>query len=296
MKILLFGGAGQLGKEIQKRAADLNFEVVSPVVKELDISEKDQVIYLARQVKPDVILNSAAFTAVDQAEQEQELAFQINRDGAAYAAMAARQSGARLIHISTDYVFSGEGKTPLKESDPTDPRSVYGASKLAGEQAVLEENPERSVIVRTSSLHGAYGHNFVHTMLSLFEQKDELRVVNDQIMSPTWAGWLSEVLLDICRTDHAGILHASGRGAISWFDFATRIYEYSRQALNRKGELKIIPATSQEYTRPAPRPAYSVLDCSLLARVIGREIPGWEIGLEMHLREINKWAPMRFGA
>jgi len=157
MKILIFGGNGQLGLELQKRALDLEFEIVSPVQSELDITDQPQVSFLANRIAPNLIINAAAYTAVDQAEAEHERAYSVNRDGAAVVAIAARDVRARLIHVSTDYVFDGEGRLPLDEGAPTNPINVYGASKLDGEREVLRILADKALVVRTSSLHGAKG-------------------------------------------------------------------------------------------------------------------------------------------
>ncbi|MCO6432355.1 MAG: dTDP-4-dehydrorhamnose reductase [Deltaproteobacteria bacterium] len=286
MKILLFGGSGQLGFEIQKRALDLNFEVVSPFTSEVNISEETQVLYLCSQTQPDVILNCAAYTAVDKAEEEKDLCFKINRDGARNVALGARQTGAKLIHISTDYVFDGEKGSPLTEDDPVNPLSVYGMSKLDGEREILKHYPDRTIIVRTSSLYGQKGVNFVRTMLDLFHSRDLVRVVNDQVASPTWAGWLAEALLDISRMEVTGVLHAACSGETSWFDFAKRILDWSSNLEPHPG-LRLEPISAAELGRPARRPRYSVLDCGKLTDLLGRAPMHWEEGLKAHLREIG---------
>jgi dTDP-4-dehydrorhamnose reductase len=287
MKILLFGGSGQLGYELRTRAQDLNFTLVSPVTSEVDVSNPEQIHFLTNQVKPDLIINSAAYTAVDKAEVEKDLAFRINCDGARYVAEAAKVQGARFIHMSTDYVFEGSGSIPLTEEDPVGPRSVYGASKRAGEEAVLESYPERSVIIRTSSLHGQKGVNFVHTMLDLFKKRDQLKVVADQMMSPTWAGWLAEVILDLGRLPVSGILHASCAGAVSWYDFAQEILRLSAAKIENPSRIRIDPITAAEFGRPAPRPQYSVFNTDKLTKTIGRPPLTWQLGLKNHLMDIG---------
>ena len=287
MKILLFGGSGQLGYELQLRARDLNFTVVSPVTSEVDVSNRDQVKYLVSTVKPDLVINSAAYTAVDKAESEKDEAFRINAEGARHVAEAARSHNARMIYISTDYVFDGNGNKPLREDDPVNPTSVYGASKLAGEQAIQSVYPEKSVIIRTSSLHGQKGVNFVHTMLDLFRKKDLLTVVADQTMSPTWAGWLAEVILDVGRLQCTGIYHASCNGAVSWYDFAKEILRLSEDAIERAGKVTIEPISAAQFGRPAPRPNYSVFDTEKLTKTIGRTPITWQQGLKSHLTDIK---------
>lgn len=287
MKILLFGGSGQLGYEIQTRSYDLNFEVVSPVASEINISEGQQVAYLAEQIKPDLIVNCAAYTLVDKAEEERETAHKINCIGARNVAQAAKAINARLIHISTDYVFDGETDRALDEEHQTNPLNVYGQTKLEGEREIQKLYSEGSLILRTSSLYGQRGQNFVRTMLDLFRTKDTVRVVKDQIMSPTWAGWLAEVILDLGRINVSGIVHASCAGETSWFDFAAKILELSKDGLGNDIKVKLEPITAAEFSRPAKRPRYSVLDTSKLAGILGRKAITWEEGLERHLKEIG---------
>ena len=287
MKILLFGGSGQLGYELQIRARDLSFSVVSPVTSEVDVGNREQVEFLTATVKPDLVINSAAYTAVDKAEVEREDAFRINEIGALNVALAAKKHGARLVHVSTDYVFDGKGSEPLTEDHSTDPISVYGASKLAGEKQILSAYPEKSVIIRTSSLHGQKGINFVHTMLDLFKKRDSLTVVSDQLMSPTWAGWLAEVILDMGRLQVTGIYHASCAGAVSWYDFAREILTLASAKIERPERITIAPITAAEFGRPAPRPQYSVFNTSKLAQAIGRPAITWQLGLRSHLMDIG---------
>lgn len=286
MKILLFGGSGQLGFEIRPRAKVLHFDVVAPVTSEVDIVDQNQVLKLVSELSPDIIINAAAYTAVDLAESEPEIAFKVNCDGVRNIALAAKETKARLIHVSTDYVFDGSITRPLKETDPVSPPNQYGASKLAGEKALAEVYPENSLIVRTSSLHGSKGINFVHTMLKLFKEKEEVAVVNDQIMSPTYAGWLAEVLLDLSRHEITGIVHASCKGAISWFDFANEILAVAKKNdVPTKASIK--PISASEFYRPAKRPSYSVFDCSRLTDALGRAPIDWKDGLKQHMKELG---------
>ena len=286
MKILLFGGSGQLGYEIRPRAKALHIDLVAPITSEVDISDQQQVSRLIHDLKPDVIINAAAYTAVDLAESEPEKAFKVNAEGVRYIAEAAKDSGSRLIHISTDYVFDGSLGRPLKETDPVSPPNQYGASKLAGEQAALNAHPTNTLIVRTSSLHGAKGINFVHTMLKLFREKEEVSVVSDQVMSPTYAGWLAEVLLDLARLEVVGIIHASCRGAISWYEFAKEIHMLATKS-GEKLKAQVKPISAAEFYRPAIRPSYSVFDCSKLTETLGRAPIDWKEGLKQHLKELG---------
>lgn len=288
MKLLVFGGTGQLGQELTKRASDLNFEVSFPVEREVDIIDPQQVKILIKNIKPDVVVNCAAYTAVDKQEIEKEIAFEVNEKGASNIALALKGSKTKLIHISTDYVFDGSQSKLLTEEDSTNPLSVYGKSKLAGERAVQEILPKTSLIVRISSLHGAQGDNFVHTMLKLFKDKDEVKVVDDQFMCPTWAGWVAETLLDLIRVDALGVVHASGDGVISWYDFASEIYKLSvekNEDINK--DLKLTPVAATEFQRAAERPRYSAMDCSKLTSLIGMKPITWQEGLKSHLQEIE---------
>ena len=287
MKILLFGGSGQLGFEIRGRAQALSFETSAPVRKEVSITDKEQVRFLVEKIAPDVIINCAAYTAVDKAEEERDQAFALNRDGPAFVAQAASDFNSRLIHISTDYVFGGDFSSPIGEGAETSPLNVYGESKLAGEQEVLKYLGDRALIVRTSSLHGQNGNNFVHIMLKLFEEREELRVVSDQVMCPTWAGWLAEVVLDLCRIDTHGIIHAVSRGQTTWFDFAQTIREYATPP-EGGWKVRIEPIPAAEYPSAARRPQYSVLDCRNLLLLLGRESISWEEGLRNHLSDIER--------
>lgn len=254
MKILLFGGAGQLGWELTKRAADLEFEVVSPVLTEVDITEHDQVSRVVSSVRPDVVINCAAYTAVDKAEEERDLCFRINRDGAFNIADACKGANTRFIHISTDYVFDGLLGRPLREVDPTNPLSVYGRSKWEGEERVRDVLGNDALIVRTQALYGQKGVNFVHTMLKLFAEREVVKVVDDQWVSPTWAGWLAEVLLDCSRIQAGGTLHASCEGTVSWYDFASEIRSQAASHFEGRKLASVERTTASTLNRPAPRP------------------------------------------
>ncbi len=287
MKILLFGGSGQLGFELRKRAADLHFDLVSPVTTELDITDGVQVGNLISALRPAAVINSAAYTAVDKAEEEQERAFAINADGVRNIAEACARSGARLVHISTDYVFDGSLGRPLKEDDAVNPLSVYGKSKLAGEEYARSICGDSALIVRTQALYGARGVNFVHTMLKLFAEREELKIVADQYVSPTWAGWLAEILLDLVRLPVGGTFHASCSGVVSWFEFAQEIQRLAAGSFEGRRLARLEPTTAMELKRPAVRPTFSGFDTDKLAGVLGRPILGWQPALESFLREIG---------
>lgn len=287
MKILLFGGTGQLGYDLIRRANDLNFEVIAPVTSEVDITDKKAVSRIVQTASPSIVINSAAYTAVDNAEDEPERAYAVNAEGAEWVAAACQQRGVRLIHVSTDYVFDGAGESPLSEDASVDPLNVYGASKLAGEQAVLRVLGERVLVVRTASLYGARGANFVATMLKLFTEKERVQVVSDQWMSPTSTGFFADVLLDLCRIPCSGLVHAACEGAASWFDFAEAILRCSSARLPSGESCVIEKTTAAAFARRARRPRYSVLDCAKLAGLLGRRPIHWEVALKEHLQEIG---------
>ncbi len=287
MKILVFGGAGQLGHEIRKRASDLDFEVVSPVASEVDITEPDQVTKVVAACKPDVVINCAAYTAVDKAEQERDLAFKINRDGARNIAVACAKTPTRFIHVSTDYVFDGSFGRPLKEEDPKNPMSVYGRSKWEGEEAIRDVLGESASIVRTQALYGQMGVNFVQTMLKLIEERELVKVVDDQWVSPTWAGWLGETLLDLARLQSGGTLHASCEGTVSWYDFACEIRKMSEGHFEGRRMAVLERTTADAFARPAKRPVYSAFDTTKICSVLGRPPMKWQEGLRLFLAEIG---------
>lgn len=286
MKILLFGGSGQLGREILKRASDLHFEIVYPNSREVDVTHEATVKKFIETIKPDVLINSSAYTAVDKAEEEREKAFALNAEAPLYIAKACKAHSVRCLHISTDYVFSGELGVPLTESDETGPINVYGESKLAGENAISSEIPDNSLIIRTASLHGRLGNNIVHTLLKLFESQTALKFIFDQIMSPTWAGFLAETILDLIRIEAKGLVHVAGSGQCSWYEFASTVYDYAKELGLCDKQVEILPVKASEFTTKAKRPAFSALDTSYLEKLLGRKAIDWQIGLKNHLTEI----------
>jgi dTDP-4-dehydrorhamnose reductase len=287
MKILLFGASGQLGREILQRANDLHFDIVFPSHQEIDITHEAGVDLFIKRIKPDLVINSAAFTAVERAEDEPAPAYAINADAPRYIARACNAVGARMFHLSTDYVFAGDTGLPLTESDPTNPVNTYGKSKLAGEIAVKEELPNNSLTIRTSSLHGKMGNNIVHTLIQLFNSQETMRFVNDQIMTPTWAGFLAEVLLDLSRIQANGIVHVAGKGQCSWFEFAQTVYKYAIELKLCSNKVEIIPVQTSEYKTKARRPAFSVLDTSYLEKLLGRSVITWQLGLRRHMEQLT---------
>ncbi|WP_338554881.1 dTDP-4-dehydrorhamnose reductase [Paenibacillus sp. KS-LC4] len=253
-RILITGARGQLGAELANLLVPENIEIIALNRSELDVVNLEQCRAVLAQHRPDAIIHCGAYTAVDQAEAEPDEAFRVNGAGTRNLAVAAKEAGAKLCYISTDYVFDGKGSVPYNEYDNTNPQTVYGKSKLAGEYAVQMLH-DRFFIVRTSWVYGKYGNNFVKTMLKMGAERDSLKVVADQLGSPTYTYDLAQFLLELIQTDYYGIYHASNTGICSWHEFAQAIFE---EAGNSK--VQVDPCATNEFPRPAPRPAYSVMD------------------------------------
>ncbi|REK55521.1 MAG: dTDP-4-dehydrorhamnose reductase [Thermobacillus sp.] len=277
MKILVTGANGQLGRELAWLQAPQNMEIIGFGRGEMDITNLAQCRSVIRAHRPDAVIHCAAYTKVDQAESEPDEAYRVNAYGTRNTALAAEEIGAKFVYVSTDYVFDGRADKPYREYDRTDPQTVYGRSKLAGEQLV-QSLSSRYFIVRTSWVYGKYGANFVKTMLKLAEDRDRLKVVHDQVGSPTYTLDLARFLLDLVKTDYYGIYHASNSGTCSWYEFAKAIFE--ERGLN----VEVEPCTTAEFPRPAPRPAYSVLDHGAI-RVHGlAPLRSWREALRHYLQ------------
>jgi len=279
--LLVFGGEGQVGRAIGSLLPPASWRVVAASRALADITEAAEVNRLVSQVEPDVIVNAAAFTAVDDAEATPERAVLVNAEGAAIVADAALQVGAPIIHLSTDYVFDGRSTRPWIETDRVGPLSVYGLSKEAGEQAVRRVHSGH-VILRTSWVFGYHGKNFVRTMLRLGAERPQLRIVADQHGCPTPA---SDLAIAIWRIALQTVTyHFAGHGATTWFDFAGRIFtEAKRHGLPAP---QLEPIASAAYPTPASRPAYSVLDCAKIGAVFGIVPPSWHGGLSLCVADL----------
>ncbi|CAG5091993.1 DTDP-4-dehydrorhamnose reductase [Thermobacillus xylanilyticus] len=280
MKILVTGAGGQLGRELVLLQAPRNMEIVGFDRNGLDITDLEHCRRVIRTHKPDAVIHCAAYTKVDQAESEPDAAYLVNAYGARNAAVAVEEIGAKFIYISTDYVFDGKADKPYREYDRTDPQTVYGRSKLAGEQ-IVQSLCSRYFIVRTSWVYGKHGTNFVKTMMKLAGEQDRLTVVRDQIGSPTYALDLARFLLELVRTDYFGIWHASNSGFCSWYEFAKAIFE--EKGLN----VQIDSCTSSEFPRPASRPAYSVLDHGAIRMHGLIPLRPWREALRDFLRQLD---------
>ena len=263
-----------LGRAVVERALVLGHDVHGATHAQLDVTDAGAVQRVLHEVCPAAVVHCAAYTDVDGAESARSLAEAVNARGAGHVAAAAHEVGARIVHLSTDYVFDGSKREPWVESDPVAPLGVYGDTKLAGEQLVAAANPTH-VIVRTAWLFGAGGRNFVDTMLALGAQRDEVSVVTDQVGCPTWTGHLAGALVELAeRPQETGIHHIAGAGQCSWNELALEIFE-------RAGiECRVLPATSAQFARPARRPAYSVLGSERPEPVV---LPSWQHGLAEYL-------------
>ena len=274
-KILVTGCNGQLGREIQKEYENDGAMLICTDVGDLDISDNEQVMRYVRDLQPDVIMNCAAYTAVDACENEWDLAYRINAIGPRNLAIAARETGAKLMHISTDYVFEGNAHEPYTEFDEVHPVSAYGKTKLEGERFV-QQFAERYFILRTAWLYGE-GNNFAKTMLRLAESHDEVRVVCDQFGSPTSAAELAKVMHRLEPTENYGLFHATGEGSCSWADFAEEIFRLAGKTT------KVTRVTTEEYGSTTKRPAYSVLDNYMLRLTTGARMADWKDALRAYL-------------
>ncbi|PWW38177.1 dTDP-4-dehydrorhamnose reductase [Chromohalobacter israelensis] len=292
MRILITGARGQVGHELIKLAPD-EFTVVGLGSDELDVTSAERVREVVFNHSPDLIINAAAYTAVDKAESEPGLAYAVNRGGVANLGSVAEHMGIPLFHISTDYVFSGEGTKPYSEKDATCPTGVYGSSKLAGERALMETSA-RYMILRTSWVFGSHGNNFVKTMLRLGQERKELLIVDDQIGSPTSASGIARALWYLATeykktgSLHWGLYHIGGTPACSWCDFAKEIFQQAQEIglLERKPAIKAI--TTKEFPTPAKRPLWSVLDSRLLYEKQGVCYVDWRADLRCMLLELSR--------
>jgi dTDP-4-dehydrorhamnose reductase len=283
MKILVTGANGQVGWELSRRGAGEHFDILALDRNALDITDQRAVNRTVRGAEVGVVVNTAAYTAVDQAETEPELAFAVNRDGPAYLAAACGKAGIPLIHLSTDYVFDGRKQRSYRETDPISPLGVYGKSKAAGEAAVRELLPEH-LILRTSWVYGIHGYNFVKTMVRLGQEREVVKVVADQYGCPTYAADLAETILRITGQllgggqVFRGTFHYCGKGATTWHGFAQAIFDLAAQHTSLRVK-EIMPVSTADYSTAAQRPTNSVLDCSLIEQTFNIHPKPWQESL-----------------
>ena len=291
VKVLIAGAAGQVGSELVK-LAPAGFVVVGYNSSELDITNVQQVQQIVTEQSPALIINAAAYTAVDKAESDAERAYAVNETGVKNLAEAALAIGIPVFHISTDYVFDGTASEPYKETDPVGPTGVYGASKLAGEHA-LANSGVKHIILRTSWVFGAEGNNFVKTMLRLGKERDTLGVVADQHGCPTSAASIAKVLWQLAQkyTEEGelpwGIYHFSNSPATTWHGFACEIFMQAVEAGSLERAPVVNPIKTSDYPTPAKRPAWSVMSCSALVNLLGSGVPGWQQELSAVLKQLK---------
>ena len=292
-RLLLIGANGQVGWELRRTLACLGEVIAASLEGEygpsIDLMDAGALARLIQDAKPDAVVNAAAYTAVDKAESDRDTARRINADAVGEMGTLLAKSGTPIIHYSTDFVFSGTLGRPYTEDDTPDPVNVYGETKLGGERALLESGA-KALILRTSWVYGARGANFLLTMLRLFRERDELRVVDDQIGSPTWSRMLAEitaqVLHSVLRGDLdlgrvGGLYHLTGTGQVSWYGFASAILEASGL------DSTVIPIPSSEYQAPAKRPTFSALDNRRFQETFGLSMPDWRLSLSQCLEELK---------
>ncbi len=291
MKIAVIGSQGMLGQDLLARLRGAGFAVAGFCQPELDITGSDQVNSCLTTLGSDLVINCAAYTAVDKAESEPDAAFSVNRDGPAHLANACRRMGVPLVHLSTDYVFDGQQEGPYLEDDPTNPVGVYGLSKWQGEEAVRSSLAEH-LIVRTAWLFGVHGHNFVKTILALARKQEELRVIADQHGCPTWTGDLAQALVTMATrigenqsNVHWGTYHFCGAGKATWHGFSEVIVEQAskRETLRT---VRVVPVPSTDYPTAAKRPKWSVLGCDKVGQIFQIRPRPWQEGLAAMLDEL----------
>lgn len=275
MSILVVGAHGMLGSDLVSILGE-TMQVIGADIEDFDITDREATRAAIAAIRPDWVINAAAYTQVDRCEEEQERALAVNGEGPANLALACKSVKARLIHVSTDYVFDGKSRIPYREDDPVNPLSAYGRSKLQGETAVSSILDD-VVIVRTAGLYGKGGINFVNTIRRLAQERDELTVVDDQWVSPTYSVDLSRAIIALMGSSARGIFHVVNRGSCTWFQFACRIVELIGSSS------AVIPITSDQLNRPAPRPAFSVLSTRKYTQVTGNEMRHWQEALTDYL-------------
>lgn len=293
MTFLLLGANGQVGNELRRSLAAMGEVVPTTRSGQLpdggrceiaDFDRPDTLVELVERIQPTVVINAAAYTAVDKAEDDIEAAFRANAEAPGVLARACADRGIPFVHYSTDYVFDGQGSRPYREDDATSPLGVYGASKLAGEEVVREAGG-RHVILRTAWVYGQYGHNFLRTMLRVGADRDELRVVADQSGTPTPASLIADVTVELLRqqTEVSGTFHLTPRGETSWHGFAEAIFDEAvAQGLLARAP-RVLAITTADYPTRAKRPSYSRLDVGKLEQQLGRPLPDWRTGLQQVL-------------
>lgn len=284
MRILVTGASGQLGKDVVKVFQEQGHDILGYDREQLDITDLDQAMKIVGQYQPEAVIHCAAYTAVDAAETDMDRAYQVNAAGTRNMVLAAEEVGAKLVYISTDYVFDGTAEQPYHEYDHTNPQSIYGKSKRAGE-VLTETLCSRYFIVRTSWVYGLYGNNFVKTMLKLGQEKPQLQVVNDQKGSPTYTVDLAHFLAELIQTEKYGVYHASNSGYCTWYEFTQAILQDSAELYAVKITAKLEPCSTEQFPRPAARPRNSVMEHIAIRTNGFHDLQDWRKGLRDFLQE-----------
>jgi dTDP-4-dehydrorhamnose reductase len=280
MKFVVTGVKGQLGYDLVKQLSGNNHEVFGTDRNLLDITDEAAVYAFIEEVKPDAILHCAAYTNVDAAEENKEAAYAVNALGPKYLAQAASKVGAKMVLVSTDYVFNGNATEPYEVDHPSEPLGVYGETKLAGEEFV-KQHLDQYFIVRTAWVYGINGNNFVKTMLRLGKERDEVGVVHDQVGSPTYTVDLAAFMIELVQSDKYGVYHATNEGVCSWYDFAVEIFKQAGM------DVKVNPLTSEQFPRPAARPKYSVLSKKKIVEQGFTPLRDWKEALAAYMEELK---------
>ncbi|MFQ5645191.1 MAG: dTDP-4-dehydrorhamnose reductase [Thiogranum sp.] len=287
MKVLVTGAQGQLGRDFCDVLRGQGVDCLATDCDQIDFLQPESVREGVRAAAPQWVVNCAAYTQVDKAEEDRERAFRINRDAARVLAESARAVNAAVLHVSTDFVFSGQHDQPYLETDAADPLSVYGQSKQEGEAAVLQACPD-SIVLRTAWLYGAHGQNFVKTMLRLAGERDELRVVADQLGAPTWTRDLADAMWQLMQKEQRGLFHYCNAGQASWYEFACAIVEEAGALGYPLKVGQVVPIATDEYPTPARRPAYSVLSTKKIQPLLDKAVPHWRQSLGLMLKELQQ--------
>ena len=276
--IVILGAGGMLAGALEDHLKNLAIPFLAFPENQLDITDFHRLRSRLLEAKPTIIINTAAYTDVDGCEENTDLAFAVNSTGAGNVARVSAELDAKLVHISTDYVFNGEKSSPYEPSDPPDPWSIYGKSKLGGEKAVTS-SCDKFLVLRTSWLFGPWGKNFVQTMLNLADTKQAIKVVNDQRGCPTYTLDLAKALMDLVQSGLVGTHHLTNAGNCTWYEFAATIFRLAGK------DVGLTPVTTQEFPRPAPRPVYSILDCSSTIESLGYPLPSWKSAVKSYLNK-----------
>lgn len=281
MKVVVTGAGGQLGQDVLLELERKNHQAFGADRQQLDITKEEDVINYIQEIKPDVILHCAAYTNVDAAEENEDAAYQVNAAGSEYLAKAAKQIGAKMLYVSTDYVFDGSASEPYEVDEPTKPLGAYGRTKLAGEQ-LLQKHLDEYFIVRTAWVFGIHGNNFVKTMIRLGKERGEVGVVHDQVGSPTYTVDLAKFMVELMETEKYGVYHATNSGICSWYEFAVEIFKQAGLVV------QVNPLTSDQFPRPAARPKYSVLSKKMIEKQGLTPLRDWKEALAAYLAEANE--------